>query len=141
MLCQALEFKMHLFPGCAPGPKVRRAKSRATKMEWQQSSAAGLSRWQFRKFHRRMPIAKAILRASSMLAHICIYAHPPPTTRGNAFLGAQISTEPQSHRSRNPKNPKLQKSKNSKNPKIQKSENLKNTKIQKAKILHIYGIL
>ena len=39
-----------------------------------------------------------------------IYIHiysPPRTTRGNALLGAQISTEPQSQTSRNPNNPKI----------------------------------
>ena len=43
-----------------------------------------------------------------MCIHIC---SPPPTTRGNARLGAQVSTEPQIQKSQESKNVKFQKSK------------------------------
>ena len=68
-----------------------------------------------------------------MYMYIYVYmdARPrPPPTRGNALLGAQISTEPQIQKS--------QSSKKFKKLKIPKSEHLK---IQESKTFHICVVL
>ena len=63
------------------------------------------------------------IRAAECIHFLYAYTYVYIYIYENALLGAQISTEPQSHRSSNPNNPKTPKNQTSKTPELKTSKN------------------